>query len=161
MTVTTKENIKLESVTELTLFYKNIERRKRLVALRKYIKNKFTYLNDELVRLADAAGEIKGEKTEELFSLLRHELLQLGILHNEISQPFSIFIMGLGKHGKSTLINALTGTIKAEIDFLPKTWKIDIFQYLSNIDKACICFDDRSEERRVGKECRSRWSPYH
>ena len=23
------------------------------------------------------------------------------------------------------------------------------------------CYDDRSEERRVGKECRSRWSPYH
>src|SRR2546426_6131724 len=22
-------------------------------------------------------------------------------------------------------------------------------------------FDARSEERRVGKECRSRWSPYH
>ena len=22
-------------------------------------------------------------------------------------------------------------------------------------------FDYRSEERRVGKECRSRWSPYH
>src|SRR5256884_9921565 len=24
-----------------------------------------------------------------------------------------------------------------------------------------VVFDDRSEERRVGKECRSRWSPYH
>ena len=24
-----------------------------------------------------------------------------------------------------------------------------------------ICEKDRSEERRVGKECRSRWSPYH
>ena len=24
----------------------------------------------------------------------------------------------------------------------------------------CICYM-RSEERRVGKECRSRWSPYH
>src|SRR5256884_9604451 len=23
------------------------------------------------------------------------------------------------------------------------------------------CTDARSEERRVGKECRSRWSPYH
>src|SRR5438094_8243208 len=23
------------------------------------------------------------------------------------------------------------------------------------------CNDHRSEERRVGKECRSRWSPYH
>ena len=24
-----------------------------------------------------------------------------------------------------------------------------------------ILIKDRSEERRVGKECRSRWSPYH
>src|SRR5258708_11911401 len=24
-----------------------------------------------------------------------------------------------------------------------------------------LCIDSRSEERRVGKECRSRWSPYH
>ena len=25
----------------------------------------------------------------------------------------------------------------------------------------CITHSTRSEERRVGKECRSRWSPYH
>ena len=25
----------------------------------------------------------------------------------------------------------------------------------------CVCVCVRSEERRVGKECRSRWSPYH
>src|SRR4029434_10361378 len=25
---------------------------------------------------------------------------------------------------------------------------------------ACVCVCFRSEERRVGKECRSRWSPY-
>ena len=25
----------------------------------------------------------------------------------------------------------------------------------------CMCCSYRSEERRVGKECRSRWSPYH
>ena len=30
------------------------------------------------------------------------------------------------------------------------------FLYLSQTGK-----DTRSEERRVGKECRSRWSPYH
>src|SRR2546429_6016709 len=29
------------------------------------------------------------------------------------------------------------------------------------IDPAREPFDPRSEERRVGKECRSRWSPYH
>ena len=27
--------------------------------------------------------------------------------------------------------------------------------------EALILCGDRSEERRVGKECRSRWSPYH
>src|SRR5256885_15659491 len=28
-------------------------------------------------------------------------------------------------------------------------------------DEVADYFEDRSEERRVGKECRSRWSPYH
>ena len=28
-------------------------------------------------------------------------------------------------------------------------------------DRADCPFTLRSEERRVGKECRSRWSPYH
>ena len=28
-------------------------------------------------------------------------------------------------------------------------------------DKLKFCAVNRSEERRVGKECRSRWSPYH
>jgi len=33
-------------------------------------------------------------------------------------------------------------------------------------DRICAAFEQiereaRSEERRVGKECRSRWSPYH
>ena len=31
----------------------------------------------------------------------------------------------------------------------------------TNIFKKIIGFLNRSEERRVGKECRSRWSPYH
>ena len=26
---------------------------------------------------------------------------------------------------------------------------------------AMVLYTTRSEERRVGKECRSRWSPYH
>src|SRR5687767_11867475 len=38
--------------------------------------------------------------------------------------------------------------------------------YLWDADLAALLFDGRkrnlrSEERRVGKECRSRWSPYH
>ena len=30
-----------------------------------------------------------------------------------------------------------------------------------NLLAILFCIPIRSEERRVGKECRSRWSPYH
>ena len=51
-------------------------------------------------------------------------------------------LMGENGAGKSTLIKVLTGVEEFE------TGEIMI--------DGC-----RSEERRVGKECRSRWSPYH
>ena len=68
--------------------------------------------------------------------------------------------------------------IKADVIVANKKWK----KYISNpkfyIDKKLKRFEknlalfkknnlkfsinlSRSEERRVGKECRSRWSPYH
>ena len=44
----------------------------------------------------------------------------------------------------------VTGTANGE----PHAWN------LIELDGAYY-YMDRSEERRVGKECRSRWSPYH
>ena len=38
--------------------------------------------------------------------------------------------------------------------------KLVVITGLSGSGKSSLAFD-RSEERRVGKECRSRWSPYH
>ena len=35
----------------------------------------------------------------------------------------------------------------------------DILDYMDSIE--VTDYSKRSEERRVGKECRSRWSPYH
>ena len=37
----------------------------------------------------------------------------------------------------------------------------DLLTALRTIPVDLIFLDIRSEERRVGKECRSRWSPYH
>ena len=37
----------------------------------------------------------------------------------------------------------------------------DLFGHKVTLQAAIILFLARSEERRVGKECRSRWSPYH
>ena len=37
-----------------------------------------------------------------------------------------------------------------------KLYNVDVEAFAKMIQKR-----SRSEERRVGKECRSRWSPYH
>ena len=46
--------------------------------------------------------------------------------------------------------------------------KCHVIDSLRNVGGQCVelyptkpIYDIRSEERRVGKECRSRWSPYH
>ena len=51
--------------------------------------------------------------------------------------------------------------------FYPVSWTIthcfgvlEWFPWLTN-RVVHLCVGHRSEERRVGKECRSRWSPYH
>ena len=47
--------------------------------------------------------------------------------------------------------NIFKQKVKKHLWFLNKKEKHQLDQVLTN----------RSEERRVGKECRSRWSPYH
>ena len=44
------------------------------------------------------------------------------------------------------------------IHYPPKNFLPIIYEHL---DKTKILGCSRSEERRVGKECRSRWAPYH
>ena len=60
-----------------------------------------------------------------------------------------IAIVGRPNAGKSTLLNALLKEKIAIMSDKPNTTRNNISGIL------------RSEERRVGKECRSRWSPYH
>ena len=40
-------------------------------------------------------------------------------------------------------------------------WVLLAVSFLFAVYKNFTAIDIRSEERRVGKECRSRWSPYH
>ena len=44
------------------------------------------------------------------------------------------------------------------LDLVQPSDSIAIF---AEIGVVLLMFNTRSEERRVGKECRSRWSPYH
>ena len=54
-------------------------------------------------------------------------------------------------------------SIKKMYEQEPKTWyaKIIVALIVAALLAWSLSTVQRSEERRVGKECRSRWSPYH
>ena len=57
------------------------------------------------------------------------------------------------KYGKGDIYECPVCIVESEIHMM---------QALEDIkDAGCNALCVRSEERRVGKECRSRWSPYH
>ena len=65
--------------------------------------------------------------------------------------------------------NGATNTRNANIDYddeafenMPDDGEEPVSDITEPYKPLPLLFDDyRSEERRVGKECRSRWSPYH
>ena len=50
-----------------------------------------------------------------------------------------------------------TSALSKNLEKLSSGYKIN----RAGDDAAGLAISERSEERRVGKECRSRWSPYH
>ena len=45
--------------------------------------------------------------------------------------------------------------------FLERLGPVALLQLVDRLEAEQPATVERSEERRVGKECRSRWSPYH
>ena len=63
---------------------------------------------------------------------------------------------------KERLVLIMKKTYKIEVDCANCAQKMeDAANTVAGVEKATVSFMTRSEERRVGKECRSRWSPYH
>jgi GTPase SAR1 family protein len=60
------------------------------------------------------------------------------------ASPVSVFIVGEGNFGKSTLVNALLGVDAAPVDFMPLTWHITRYvplgsepRFVINYDRSC------------------------
>ena len=54
--------------------------------------------------------------------------------------------------------------VRATVELVTETMVVPVGKFVETITRptsAAVKFAVRSEERRVGKECRSRWSPYH
>ena len=79
-------------------------------------------------------------------------------INNFIMKSFIIILIFLSFCGEA--LNAQTYTKVSNVktpnnSIVQDTWK------LTSSDIIYTPARSRSEERRVGKECRSRWSPYH
>ncbi len=53
---------------------------------------------------------------------LCHVLSGVLDIRERAAEPFELFVLGEGKFGKSTLVNALLGCAVAPTDYIPKTW---------------------------------------
>src|SRR2546425_11873653 len=73
----------------------------------------------------------------------------------DASQWYSVFASGPGIFG--------LGSKRYGSGLLASLFKKDLWDLRNpdHVNDGVNHFGSRSEERRVGKECRSRWSPYH
>src|SRR5258706_12250243 len=96
----------------------------------------------------------------------------LELLKSAVRARLNIIISGGTGAGKTTLMNALSGFIsdRGRIVTIEDSAELQMQQHHvvrlecrpPNVEgKGAVRQRERSEERRVGKECRSRWSPYH
>src|SRR2546430_15935782 len=108
------------------------------------------------------------EDSEDDAELLAHELRRAGFaLEFERVDNAATLEAALDRSTWDVIIgdNSMPGFSGTEALALLRARGLDIpFIFVSGTmgeDLAARALEARSEERRVGKECRSRWSPYH
>jgi len=135
-------------------FYLKVHSRHNILA-RKEVKAQIELLAETLDKKREEINCYCGNKhTNVVSDVMNHIQSHTVKIHNltqELSKPFLLFLVGTGKFGKSTLINALLGCQMAQVDILPKTWKIDVF-YGGHDNKAEIRYRDGHREYKTFAE---------
>lgn len=125
--------------------------------IRQHVQRQMLAHLDEITTELEAIHESCGTGTVRLHDYIQtieETCTAIRQLAERLDQDFMLFVMGSGKNGKSTLINALLGQKAAAEDSLPKTWKIDVFHDES--DASCtLTFKDGSQKRMTGDEARA------
>ena len=101
-------------------------------------------------------------------TLLRRELLHLGssasYLLNCAMGSLALLLLSGAMGYKADALRALAARLPArELGAVLLTFTVVLVagMNLLTVPSVSLEGEQRSEERRVGKECRSRWSPYH
>ena len=84
----------------------------------------------------------------------------IGEIFTKGMNPFFQTPEEMGREIERTLLPQLNSNRFCEVHFFGAGCIPEKVPVVRNVLKGCLDLL-RSEERRVGKECRSRWSPYH
>ena len=80
----------------------------------------------EIIKKLKLEQTLKNSKIDKLILDIDKELKIILKSLEELKNPFLLFVMGSGKYGKSTLINALIKEKILKTRDIPNTWKLDI-----------------------------------
>lgn len=100
-------------------FYSHIEREnavKERFAIKAQLDKRLTALNEQVECLSPS---IQGDVSEHVAAI--EEMTE------RLDEKFSLFVVGNGKVGKSTVINALIGDEVAKMKETAMTWRVDVF----------------------------------
>ncbi len=144
-----------DSIRQMELLYEKVNNEYHR-QIRNHIKNQtleqLSVLKQQMDAFDDSAANssILGDYLRKI----REKLSEMEDIARRMDEQFMLFIMGSGKNGKSTLINALLGQELAEVNILPKTWKIDIYNNAEKKDRDTVLIRRKSgrQEKKTGRD---------
>src|SRR3712207_9340271 len=96
-------------------------------------------------------------------TLFRSSVLEFVAETGEASASDAVAALGISRSATYRIVDTLRR--KRYLEISPASEKLRLGTKTAELGMAAVSGVDavrlRSEERRVGKECRSRWSPYH
>ena len=85
----------------------------------------------------------------------------MSLITSSIGQGLFWGILALGLYLTFRILNFPDMTVEGTFPFGAAICVSALVHGVNPLAATILSFFARSEERRVGKECRSRWSPYH
>lgn len=139
-----------EVASKLVAFYEKLEAEK-LNRERFYIKGR---LKEKISKIEETIRPLdttiaQSEKEKQCVEEIKQQINKFTDLVNKLEDKFSIFVIGDGNAGKSTVVNALLGKEVAKMKFDPMTWKIDVFHDKQSEGVQIITYEKKGNKVRT------------
>ena len=136
-----------EVVNKLAAFYKKLEAEKtdrEWFHIKERLESQIHQIQKAIIPLESKQNQ--SEKEKQSIEEIKQGLNKLSDLASKLEDKFSIFVIGDGNVGKSTVVNALLGGEYAKMKFDPMTWKVDVFHNGTEKEAQIVQYDKKGNE---------------